>query len=74
MVTKNQYANASRLINSGIYDIVTIRQATGMSKDEVEDLIDNYKQYTEMYKEPEPVETKSKWFTTFAKKLKGSND
>jgi RecA/RadA recombinase len=71
MVAKHQFETADKLISSGIHDIVTIRQATGLTGSEVEDLIANYQQYKKQYQTQTQAASNKKinWLAAIKQKL-----
>ena len=72
MISKNQFNNANKLFESGVYDRAIVRQAAGLTAEELEDLIDNYQMYKEQYEIPEDEDTKSakqNWFSNLRSKI-----
>ena len=75
MISKHQFETSNTLIQNGIYDTVIIRQATGLTSTEVEDLITNYQMYKSMYIKPESdsptfEQPKVRWISNIKNKFR----
>lgn len=51
MVTKFQFRSVEKLVDSGVYNYVQIRQQVGLTSDELDDIIENIEYYKKKFDE-----------------------
>jgi hypothetical protein len=51
MVTKFQFRSVEKLVDSGVYNYVQIRQQVGLTSDELDDILENLEYYKKKFDE-----------------------
>ena len=51
MITKFQFRSVEKLIDSGVYNYVQIRQQVGLTSDELDDILENLEYYKKKFDE-----------------------
>ena len=49
MVTKFQFRSVEKLVDSGVYNYVQIRQQVGLTSDELDDILENLEYYKKKF-------------------------
>lgn len=60
MVTKFQFRSVEKLIDSGVYNYVQIRQQVGLTAEELDDILENLEYYKKKFAEEDRLETEAR--------------
>lgn len=55
MITKFQFRSVEKLVDSGVYNYVQIRQQVGLTSDELDDIIENLDYYKKKFDEEDRI-------------------
>lgn len=55
MITKFQFRSVEKLVDSGVYNYVQIRQQVGLTSDELDDILENLKYYKKKFDEEDRI-------------------
>ena len=61
-ITRFQFETIKEKLEAGEMNWVNLRQACGLTSEELQDIIDNFAEYQEKFKEPEPEPKKKHWW------------
>ncbi|MBE7072946.1 MAG: hypothetical protein E7383_09415 [Ruminococcaceae bacterium] len=56
MISKHQFKQVSKLVDSGVTNYVQIRQQVGLTSDQLNDILENVEYYNEYFAEQERKE------------------
>jgi len=56
MITKFQFRSVEKLVDSGVYNYVQIRQQVGLTSDELDDIIENLDYYKKKFDEEDRID------------------
>lgn len=56
MVTKFQFEQVSKLVDSGVTNYVQIRQQVGLTSDQLNDILENVEYYNQYFAEQDRIE------------------
>ena len=51
MITKFQFRSVEKLVDSGVYNYVRLRQQVGLTSDELDDILENLEYYKKKFDE-----------------------
>ncbi len=60
MITKFQFRSVEKLVDSGVYNYVQIRQQVGLTADELDDILENMDHYKQKFDEEDRLEALAK--------------
>ena len=60
MVTKFQFRSVEKLIDSGVYNYVQIRQQVGLTAEELDDILENLEYYKKKFDDEDRRETEAR--------------
>lgn len=60
MITKFQFRSVEKLVDSGVYNYVQIRQQVGLTADELDDILENKDHYKQKFDEEDRLEALAK--------------
>ena len=55
MITKFQFRSVEKLVDSGVYNYVQIRQQVGLTSDELDDILENLEYYKKKFDEEDRI-------------------
>lgn len=55
MITKFQFRSVEKLVDSGVYNYVQLRQQVGLTSDELDDILDNLEYYKKKFDEEDKL-------------------
>lgn len=56
MITKFQFRSVEKLVDSGVYNYVQLRQQVGLTSDELDDILENLEYYKKKFDEEDRLE------------------
>ena len=60
MITKFQFRSVEKLVDSGVYNYVQIRQQVGLTAEELDDILENLDHYKQKFDEEDRLEALAK--------------
>ena len=61
-ISRFQFETIKEKLEAGEMNWVNLRQACGLTSDELQDIIDNFEEYQEKFSQPEPEQKKKHWW------------